>query len=156
MDSREGELSTEDPARLVRAAVRMASRWCGSRADAEDVAQEAIIRLLRQRRRPLNLASWLFVVTRRLSNRHRLRSLARARAELTFHRGRRCVEDDHDVALDVRVVLSRLCTRDQKLLLSVAEGTSSREIANAFGCHVRDVGQMVSRARKRAKRIRGR
>lgn len=155
MESRDGGTKDEEvPASLVRTAAHMARRWCDSPADAEDVAQDAMVLLLRQLRRPVNPVAWLFVVTRRLSHRNRLRSRARLDAEQVYGISRARPGPDCDLALEARGILSRLTQRDRKLLLWVLEGTSSREIATAFGCQVRDVGTMVSRARRKAKRIR--
>jgi RNA polymerase sigma factor (sigma-70 family) len=150
----DGDPVSDDSSLLIRTALRMARRWCGSPADAEDIAQEALILLLRQPRRPANLPAWLFVVTRRLSHRHRMRALARVNAEAVFDGGRVTAAQDHELTIDVRLVIARLGVRDQKLLLALVEGAVSSEIASAFGCRVRDVGQMVSRARKKALQLR--
>lgn len=138
---------------LLRDARRMASRWCRSRADAEDVAQEAVIRLLASKSTPANVPGWLFVVTRRLSNRVRLRDLARRSAEAAYDYG---VQGDAPVELrlDLERILSRLGARDRRLMLRVIAGEVSSAIAIEFGCHERDVGQMVSRIRRKARLLR--
>lgn len=155
MESRDGGSKEDsDPAHLVRMATRMARRWCESPSDAEDVAQDAIVLLLRQASQPLNVASWLYVVTRRLAHRQHLRSRARLDAEHEYGCGRRSTPGDRDATLEAKRILARLAWRDRRLLGFVLEGALSREIAAAFGCQVRDVGQMVSRARRKAQRIR--
>lgn len=128
-------------------------QWSESPADVEDVAQEAVIRLLSQPRAPDNAVAWLYVVTRRLSHRQRRKHASRLTAEEAFAR---CVlpSPDPDVLLDLSSLLSQLGARDQRLLTRVVEGAFSAELALEFGCHVRDVGQMVSRARRRARRAR--
>jgi DNA-directed RNA polymerase specialized sigma24 family protein len=147
-------ISSSDAAALIRVVTRMALRWCATPADAEDVAQEAILRLLTQRRPPENVLPWLFVVTRRIAHRLRLRGMTRTDAELMYGARCRWVADDCDALLDVSKVLSRLAVRDRALLGCVVEGMGSSEIASTFHCHVRDVGQMVSRARRKANRLR--
>lgn len=135
---------------LLSIATRTALRWCRSAPDAEDVAQEAVLRLLEQEALPENAHTWLFVVTRRLATRSRMRELARLRAEETFA-AVAPAQPRPDVLLDVGRALTTLGPRDRRLLLRVAEGVLSNDIAAEFGCHVRDVGQMVARARRKAR-----
>src|SRR5688572_20285947 len=111
----EGDSVSDDATLLIRTALRMARRWCRSSADAEDIAQEALVLLLRQARRPANLAAWLFVVVRRLSHRHQLRALACGNAEAAFQSQSRAEAEDHQVTVEVRLLIARLGVRDQKL-----------------------------------------
>jgi len=135
---------------------RMALRWCRSVADAEDVAQEAVMRLIAVKETPVNIPAWLFVVTRRLCNRIRLRDLARRSAEDEYDPGVRRSDPAIELCLDVETILSRLGTRDRRLMLRVIAGEVSSAIAIEFGCRVRDVGQMVSRVRRKARLLRSR
>jgi RNA polymerase sigma factor (sigma-70 family) len=139
-------------AALLDLARRMASHWCRGLDEAHDVAQEAILRLLRSGAQPENPAAWLYVVTRRLAHRRHSRDLARVDAELAFA-ARAQRRPDLDLWIDVGSVVSRLGERDRELLTQVVLGAVSSEIAARFGCHVRDVGQMVSRARRKARRL---
>lgn len=134
----------------------MALRWCRSVADAEDVAQEALIRLIAVKETPANIPAWLFVVTRRLCNRIRLRDLARRSAEAEYDPAVRWSDPAIELRLDVKTILSRLGTRDRRLMLRVIAGEVSSAIATEFGCRVRDVGQMVSRVRRKARLLRRR
>lgn len=130
----------------------MASHWCRAPDEALDVAQEAVVRLLQGESLPGNVGAWLFVVTRRLSHRRHLRDVARTGAELAFaERPRHC--PDLDLRIDVDTVISRLGARDRDLLTQLALGSLSREIAERLGCQVRDVGQMVARARRKARKL---
>jgi RNA polymerase sigma factor (sigma-70 family) len=151
MRSRDPELSEEAIHRLFVTARRVASLW-GPSGDVEDVAQEAVVRLLRQPVLPDNPGAWLYVVTRRIANRARLRTLARLTAESLYERDFRGTRDP-DLFMDVHFVLERLPPRDKRLLLLVVEGVGSTEIAREFGCHIRDVGQMVARARRKARKL---
>ena len=141
--------------KLIAIAYRMALRWCRSPSDAEDISQEAMIRYLATTPVPTNPVAWLHVVVRRLSNRSRLRNLARQDAEAQFiatslHRGR----SEMEMLLELHSVLSRLGERHRRVISLLVDGAQSREIAEAFGVKVRDVGQLVSRARKVARRAR--
>lgn len=130
----------------------MALRWC-SPVDADDVAQEVLVRLLRLPARPENPSAWIYIVSRRVWNRMRLRNLTRAEAETLFEPFRARTAGSPDLLLDVDSVLSRLPPRDRRILTMVFEGVKSPDIANELGCHVRDVGQMVARARNKARRL---
>jgi DNA-directed RNA polymerase specialized sigma24 family protein len=110
------------------------------------------VRLLGQTAPPDNVVGWLYVVTRRISNRQRLRTLTRRSVESSY-RSAVCTRADPDLLLDARSILERLPPRDRRLLLLVVEGMGSTEIAQEFACSVRDIGQMVARARRKARRL---
>jgi RNA polymerase sigma factor (sigma-70 family) len=152
MCSRQAELTEEHLIQLFAIAKRMALRWCTD-ADADDVAQEALVRLLRQGSMPANVPAWLYVVTRRIWNRTRLRSLTRLSAESAYEPHFAHSRADPDLFLDVRSVLSRLPARDRRLLLLVLAGVRSADIASELGCKERDIGQMVARARRKARKL---
>lgn len=135
---------------------RIAARWTRSAADADDLAQEAIVRYLTAAVPPENPPTWFYVVIRRSSHRRALRSAARANAEAVFSELRMTATRTSDLALEVAELLARVNERERRIITLLMAGAQSAEIADAFGCHVRDVGQMVSRARKRARRITGR
>jgi DNA-directed RNA polymerase specialized sigma24 family protein len=130
-----------------------AARWSRSVQDAEDVAQEAVIRLLSAGVTPDNAAAWLYVVTRRLANRRRIRELARQNAERCYLSCAQCCEMNVDLLIDIGSALNRLPHRDRSLLTHVAVGAVASEIARTFDCQVRDVGQMVARARRKVRRF---
>lgn len=147
-------LSDEVIDAYLRTARRMATRWCHSPADADDVAQEAVIRLVEQRQPPNSAEAWPSVVTRRLSHRQQLKRLSQEHADAAFA-DQKCSSVDPDLLLDVSSLLSRLNTRDRSLLIRVTEGAFSTELAMEFRCNSRDIGQMVARARRKARRERG-
>jgi RNA polymerase sigma factor (sigma-70 family) len=150
----ESDESPEEITQLLTIARNMARRWCGD-PEADDIAQEAMIRLWSLRDPPRNAVTWLAVVTRRLCNRLRMRERSRSRAEGVF-----AVEQSSmpsasaDFLLDVNRILGRLPERDRRLITSVKEGLYTIEIASLFECDARDVGQMVSRARRKARMLR--
>jgi RNA polymerase sigma factor (sigma-70 family) len=151
MCSRNPQLTEEAIHRLFATARRLAALW-GPPGDVDDVAQEAVVRLLRQPVLPGNPGAWLYVVTRRIANRARLRTLARLTAESLYERDVRGTRDP-DLFMDIHSILERLPPRDRRLLLLVVEGVGSADIAREFGVQVRDVGQMVSRARRKARKL---
>jgi DNA-directed RNA polymerase specialized sigma24 family protein len=96
--------------------------------------------------------AWLFVVTRRLSNRLRLNNERRRLAEASDHS--LLTPAPRFTVFDFQLILRRLPPRDRRLLELVINGATACDIARVFTCHSRDVGQMVSRARAKARRIR--
>jgi RNA polymerase sigma factor (sigma-70 family) len=138
---------------LLRAAARMALRWCKSRELAEDVAQDAVVRLLAQQTRPRNEPAWMFVVVRRLCNHERLAAMERRAAEDAFRARDGWTGYALDLQLDVGTVLSHLRPRERRVLLLVVYGFPASGIARRLGCKERDVGQLVARARRKARML---
>lgn len=142
----------------------------GSRAAAEDVAQEAFLTYLaKPPRHEANLAGWLQRVAVRLAlNRFRgeRRRQARERQGLLLtgpaHRGEVAPDPATDAATDpatgadraetvaaVRAALSRLPSRDQAALLMRYHGYRYAEIAAALGVEATSVGTLLARAQTR-------
>ena len=142
--------SAEDVEACLCLAKRMARRWTRSHADAEDVAQDAMILLLRSGRKPERLAPWMFVVTRRVAARRSARDTRRADVERTFHDLHYCARISRDRVIDALTILTRLGRVYRLVLTRVVQGRVSREIAEELGRKERDIGQLVARARKRA------
>jgi len=147
---------TSDIGVLFDLARRIAARWTASAADAEDLAQEAIIRYLTAPSPPANPPAWFHVVIRRVSNRHRLRRAARESAEEAFSTQRVTGQTQSDLTIELQQLLACVNDRERRVFGLLVSGAQSREIAAAFGCHVRDVGQIVSRARRSARKLTGR
>ena len=131
----------------------MAARWCRD-SDAQDVAQEVLLRLIRQQQEPRKAEVWIYVVTRRVCHRMRLSMARREQAEESFHEVERSSPLPADLAIETKKILDRLSARDQLVLALVLHGVPAGEIASRFGCKTRDVGQIVKRARQKARRLR--
>ena len=134
---------------------RYLDRLSGDPDLAEDLAQEAFVRLHRRREIPNDARAWLAAVAsnlfrderRRARRRHNL--LARQPADLTL--GSAPPSPDEDVQraerrTRVRQALDRLTLRDREMLLLRHEGYSYREIASAVGVAETGVGTMLIRA----------
>jgi len=150
----EYEISSHHLDRWWRLARKMASRWCRAEFDAEDAAQEVLLRLIRQREKPENEVAWLYVVTRRVCNRMRLGAEQRARVEESYAGDRSPAVPASDLAMEVGSILQRLPPRDRLVLELTLCGVTAREIALVLGCKTRDVGQLVLRARRKARQLR--
>jgi RNA polymerase sigma-70 factor (ECF subfamily) len=141
--------------RLYPSLYRYLYRVTGDADAAEDIAQEAFVRLLRQELPAEEARPWLFTVAmnlvrdgaRKAVRRERL--LAKAplllsttpRPDEAFERAER--------ARVVRGVLDRLSPRDRQLLLLREEGFRYEEIARVIGVAPSSVGTLVARALRR-------
>lgn len=140
---------TRDWEALATTALRLARVWTRCADEAHDVAQEALLRLLKdfRVRQPV---PWLYVTTRNLARRYRRLANRYSMLELDqlcSHVG------DPTIA---RSFLRRLiCTdrnlsaRQRRILLLVVIGHTHVEIAERIGCARRDVGQHATRAVRR-------
>lgn len=133
--------------------VRHLSHLLGDRAAAEDVAQEAFVRLMRRPPpRDGDMSGLLRVTARRLAynylrgeRRRRAREEAQAHDPALGAAGPAPAEGD----ADVRGALDRLAPRDRLAVLLRASGASYAELADALGMPVSSVGTTLARATRR-------
>lgn len=129
--------------------VRHVAYLLGDAAAAEDIAQEAFLRLLR-RPPPAggDPGGWLRVTGTRLAyNFLRAAQRRRRREELAVQRTEPAV--DLDAALSVRAALATLPPRDRLVLLLRGQGASYAEIGEAIGMAPGSVGTVLARATRR-------
>jgi RNA polymerase sigma-70 factor (ECF subfamily) len=164
--AREGDSSALERLfeRHYRTAYRVAYRWCGTPQDAEDVAQEAFIKVARglsSLRESSSFTTWLYrIVVNTATDLHR-RSAARIR--LAEEAGRRStteaqaaaaapsVDCDSDRAWDAVGALPQ--KQRTALLLVFGEGLSHREAAAVMGCPEVTVSWRIHQARKKLGKI---
>lgn len=127
---------------LVREAVLIARR-CGARPeDAEDLAQDALLKLVTYAESVADPRAWLFVVIGRLWRRRRMR--AEPRMQLATFDPWSGVELD----IDTRRILERLNDRRRNAFLLALLGHSEREIGERLGCSVKATEKALHRARQ--------
>lgn len=129
---------------------RFALAWTNDWAAAEDLAQEAYLRLW-DRRRSIDWADtvlpWLLVTTRRLAT-DRFRQLRRRLSGLPSGASQTLDPGVQARWLDVRAALDRLSpTERSALVMTTLEGRSSEEAATVIGTSPGAVRAAVSRAR---------
>jgi RNA polymerase sigma-70 factor (ECF subfamily) len=135
--------------------VRYLRRRVADADQAEDIAQEAFVRLLDHR--PRDPAAWLFSVATNLATdearlaRGRARRLSVIRAAAALERDpgpeeRMVAADD---AERVRRALMALSVRDRTLLVLHHHGWRYREIAARVGVAPSSVGSLLTRAERR-------
>ncbi len=135
--------------------VRFLYRRLGDRDQAEDLAQEAFIRLLQ--RQPENPRAYLFATALNL-----VRDAMRGEARRTRHMRVLATERlgsvepspenrvlSNETAQEVRSALSRLSDRDHTLPLLWEEGFSYKDIATLINVSPTSVGPLLARAQKR-------
>ena len=131
------------------------SRASGDPALADDIAQEAFVRLYQREEVPDDAAAWLVTVATNLLQDVRRRTARQGRIldrrsawlvpESPVPSPDAAVLSGEQVAL-VRRALDRLAPREQQLLLLRHEGYSYREIAVALAVAETSVGTLLIRA----------
>ena len=139
--------------------VRFLQRRVGDRDTAEDLAQEAFVRLLAHA--PENPEGWLFVVAANLARDAARRDLRGARrmvllkasheAHLTHTADQELVAAEERAT--VHAALARLSERDASLLLLHQEGLSYAALAEVVGVAPSSIAPLLARARKRLLRV---
>lgn len=136
---------------------RCLDRISGDPALAQDLAQEAFVRLYRRGALPDAPEAWLISVALNLFRNSRA-SVRRRSELLTPARGARIHSDPEpspEVAVEqgdarraVRMALDGLPEREREMLLLFAEGFSYRDIAAVVGLKEASVGTLLARARR--------
>lgn len=136
---------------------RVAWRWCGAPADAEDAAQEVCIKLARAIASFRGDAAFTTWLTRMTIN--TVRDMMRAGARrsrtlgaLALVEAQACQGPDHGAAGDVWRAVAALPARQRDAVLLVhGEGMSHGEAARVLGCRESTVSWHLHAARKALK-----
>ena len=141
-------------------AYRVAYRWCGTRQDAEDVAQEAFIKVARGIRSFQGNASfttWLYRIVVNAANDLHRRNAARARLAADAQRQATTTAPDPPSGVDTALALASLEMLPERqrtaLLLVCGEGLSHREAAAVMGCPEVTISWRIHQARRRLEKI---
>ena len=134
---------------------RYLQRLTGDADIADDIAQEAFVRLLKQSLPDAEVRPWIFTVAMNLV-RDNARKVERRQRLLTTAPVLVSSMPLPDAAVEraervdaVRVVLDQLPERDQQLLLMREEGFRYEEIARVVGVAPASVGTLIARALRR-------
>jgi RNA polymerase sigma-70 factor, ECF subfamily len=141
--------------RLYPSLFRYLQRLTGDADVADDIAQEAFVRLLRQPLGDDEVRPWLFTVAtnlvrdraRKADRRQRL--LAGAPRLVTPMPAPDEAAERSELIAGVRRTLEQLPARDRQLLLMREEGFRYDEIARVVGVAPASVGTLIARALKR-------
>ena len=135
--------------------VRFLRARLGDADEAEDIAQEAFVRLLRCQ--PEHPKAWLFAVANNLASdqarvtKGRARHLALLSADIREHQdpGPEQMLLQTDEVERVHRALASLTERDRTLLLLHHEGFRYRDIAYQLGLAAGSIGSLLTRAQRR-------
>ena len=142
-------------AKLHPSLFRYLHRLTGEQDVAEDIAQEAFVRLLRQSLPEAEVRPWLFTVATNLVRDRARKSERRQRLLMTAPElvTRPPLPDEDAERAErrqaVRDALDRLPARDRQLLLMREEGFKYDEIAQVIGVASASVGTLIARALKK-------
>jgi RNA polymerase sigma-70 factor (ECF subfamily) len=144
-------------ARFERPLLRHAAAVLRDASAAQDVVQDAVLRLLAHRGRIDNLAAWLMRVTHNLALDHLRKEKRRQRLHLEASAGPEPLAEPADRALErreaaarVREELARLAPHERAVLsLKVREGRSYKEIAAITRLSESNVGYLLHHAMKK-------
>jgi RNA polymerase sigma-70 factor, ECF subfamily len=134
---------------------RYLHRLTGDGDVAEDIAQEAFVRLLRQELPEQEVRPWLFTVAMNLVRDRARKAERRQRLLMTAPSlvTRPPLPDENleraERITAVRTVLERIPERDRQLLLMREEGFRYDEIARVIGVAPASVGTLIARALKK-------
>lgn len=140
--------------RLYPSLFRYLQRLTGDPDAAEDIAQDAFTRLLKQNLPEEEVRPWLFTVAMNLVRDRARKSERRQRLINSAALARPVRQPDDDVEREetiarVRAALEKLSERDRRLLLMREEGFRYEEIAKVVGVAPASVGTLIARALKR-------
>ncbi len=116
---------------------------------AGDLAQEALLLLMRCYSQVRDLHNWLLVVVRRLASKRAARTHRLPAALVVQNRhglDSPGLFEDIDVELDVERALTTLPSRQARILELAFSGHSHAEMARHLNCEVRQVGPRLQRA----------
>jgi len=143
-------------ARFERPLLRYARALLGNESAAQDVVQEAFVRLLRKTPSVRALSAWLGRVTHNVAMDHlrretrmkRLHAIVSAEAEVAIPPDRDPTPRELDVALERE--LARLSTNERAVIvLKVIEGKSYKEISAQTGLSTSNVGYLIHHGLKK-------
>lgn len=140
---------------------RAAWKWCGAKADAEDVAQEVCARLgkaIRSYRGGSAFTTWLYTLTMNAARdlmRKGMRDRAKAEAFGVHALISGEAEAEPDDQLDTLWTAVRKLPDKQRdaVLLVYGEGLSHSDAADALGCAENTVSWHIHEAKKRLKTL---
>lgn len=141
-----------------RVCLRLAYRYASNPSEAEDIAQDALLRAWRRRstlREPKRRNQWLGAIVRNEAFRQRARTRPDPTPTIELHEG---AEDARVVAAvetaDLQAALEHLSERDRELLeLRYEEDLTQVEVARKLGIPVGTAKVRLHRARDKLRRV---
>ncbi len=142
---------------------RVAFKWCGSRADAEDITQEVCVRLARAIRNfkgESRFTTWLYALTinaardlGRKSRREALKAEAWGEHDALFGEAAADDGDEERISVLWRLVGQLPDKQRDAVLLVFGEGLSHGDASDVMGCAETTVSWHIHEAKKRLKQL---
>jgi DNA-directed RNA polymerase specialized sigma24 family protein len=137
-----------DPA-LVEVATSLARHFGARSQDVEDIAQDALLKLLTYRTTVDDPVAWLFVVVRRLRyRRSRLLEEPLPRVPPSFDPW-----PEVELAIDASRLLMRVSARGRSSIYLSLQGFTEREAAGRLGCSVKSTEKSLHETRHRIRHL---
>jgi len=136
-------------AESVEAGLRFARQQIACREDAEDVAHEALLKLLVCGEKVTAPIPWLWVVIRHLAKRR----AHTPRPAPLFVDQRVDPWAEVELEIDTRQLLATLPERSRQCLCLFNEGFTATEIAARLGCSVKTAEKSIFKARRRLRGV---
>jgi RNA polymerase sigma-70 factor, ECF subfamily len=141
---------------------RLAYKWCGIQQDAEDIAQEVFVRMVRKLHtfnRTASVNTWLYRITLNTARDFHRKNASRRKHESAFAVEEGCgnpvpCSDARTEAKRIYRAIDRLPEKQKSAVLLVfGEGLSHKEAARVLKCSESTVSWRVFMARKRLKKL---
>lgn len=138
---------------------RVAYRWCGNKADAEDITHNAFVKFaenLSRFRGDSSLRTWLYRIT--LNEAHDWNRRRKRRPQAPLHEDvaatNNASAEDNVFAFEIMRHITQLPTHERAALLLVAgEDLSHAEAAKILGCMESTVSWRIHSARRKLKHL---
>ena len=142
---------------------RLAYKWCGVKEDAEDIAQEVFIKLVKKLNtftQNSSFKTWLYRIVINTAKDFARQRAAKWAYESAFVKQQRStnpghIEKDRLITIRLFAEIHKLPEKQKEALLLVfGEGLSHKEAAQTIGCAETTVSWRIYQARKKLKKFR--
>lgn len=149
-------------ARHYRAVYRLAYRWCGVQEDAEDIAQEVFVKLVRKLHtfsQKSSFQTWLYRIVVNTAKDFIRKRTGKQQLEADFVQEERLHNpttsgQDTIAAARLLAAIDKLPLKQKEAVLLVhGEGFSHKETAKILGCAETTVSWRIFQAKKRLKKF---
>jgi DNA-directed RNA polymerase specialized sigma24 family protein len=147
MDQDQARPWSFDPA-LSKVALAFSRRFHAPVEDTEDIAQEALLKLVTYGGKIEDPVAWLFVVVRRLHQRQRRSQRPLPPVPTSFDPW-----PGVELSIDTRRLLGRISPRSRVAVCLSFAGYTEREAADRMGCSVKTTEKSLHRTRRRLRQV---
>jgi len=125
----------------------------GNRQEAQDIAQEVFLRLLKSPPQEDNVLAWLLTVSKNTAINYLKEKGNRIKREKKYYEMNRISYEDFSEVVHIREILDKMPEEQKNLILLKFSGYTYQEISKILGINLSSVGQMIARAQKKFKKL---